>query len=102
MKKEMRAIESSKADLHRTLNQLEADTQQESCTIPEHEIVKEELLELNTKHRQLEKQHKQQTIMLAEFQKENDSLEVRLSNIGIEKPKHRVTKSGRLMSHVAP
>ena len=32
MKKEMRAIESSKAELHRTLNQLQADTQKESCT----------------------------------------------------------------------
>ena len=35
MKKEMRAIESSKAELHRTPNQLEADTQQESCSVPE-------------------------------------------------------------------
>ena len=48
MKEEMRAIESSKAELHRTLNQLEADTQQESCSVPEHENLKEELLELNT------------------------------------------------------
>jgi hypothetical protein len=101
MKKEMRAIESSKAELHRTLNQLEADTQQESCSAPEHENLKEELQELNTKHLQLEKQHEQQAITLAEFQKENASLEVRLSNIGIETPKHSVTESGRLMSHVA-
>ena len=39
--------------------------------------------------------------MLAEFQKENDSLEARLSNIGTERPTHSVTESGRLMSHVA-
>ena len=33
MKKDMRAIESSEAELHRTLNQLETDTQQESCSV---------------------------------------------------------------------
>ena len=43
MKNEMRAIENSKAELHRTLNQLEADIQQESCSVPEHELMKEEL-----------------------------------------------------------
>ena len=47
MKNEMRAIENSKAELHRTLNQLETDTQQESCSMPEHALMKEELLELN-------------------------------------------------------
>ena len=84
MKKEMRAIESSNAELHRTLNQLEGDTQQESGLVPEHENLKQELQELNTKHLQLEKQHEQRAIMLAEFQKQNDSLEVRLSNIGLK------------------
>ena len=71
MKNEMRAIENSKAELHRTLNQLEADIQQESCSMPEHALMKEELVELKTKHQQLEKQHKQQALMLSEFQTEN-------------------------------
>ena len=53
MKKAMRAIKSSKADLHRTLSQLKADTQHESCSVPEHENLNEELQELNTKHLQL-------------------------------------------------
>ena len=39
--------------------------------------------------------------MLAEFQKENDSLEGRLSNIAVERSQRSVTESGRLMSHVA-
>ena len=79
MKNEMRAIENSKAELHRTLNQLETDIQQESCSMPEHALMKEELVELNKEHRQLEKQHEQQALMLAEFQTENATLEVRLS-----------------------
>ena len=86
MKNEMRAIENSKAELHRTLNQLEADIQQESCSMPEHALMKEELVELKTKHQQLEKQHEQQALMLQEFQNENATLEGRLSNIGTEKP----------------
>ena len=101
MKNEMRAIENSKAELHRTLNQLEADIQQESCSMPEHALMKEELVELKTKHQQLEKQHKQQALMLQEFQNENATLEGRLSNIGTEKPTASVTESGRLLTHVA-
>ena len=100
MKKEVRAMQSSRDELNRTLNQLEADTQKESCTVPEHAQLQDELQELTTKHLQLEKQHIQQSITLAEFQKESDSLEGRLSNIGIEKPQS-VTESGMLMSHVA-
>ena len=101
MKNEMRAIENSKAELHRTLNQLEADIQQESCSMPEHALMKEELVELKTKHQQLEKQHEQQALMLQEFQNENATLEGRLSNIGTEKPTASVTESGRLLTHVA-
>ena len=63
--------------------------------------MKEELVELKTKHQQLEKQHEQQALMLAEFQTENATLEVRLSNIGTEKPMASVTESGRLLTHVA-
>jgi chromosome segregation ATPase len=94
MKKEMRAIESSKAELHCTLNQLQTDAQKESCTVTEHELLQDELQELDNKHQQLEKQHNQQSIMLAEFQKENDSLEGRLSNIGVEKSQRSITESG--------
>ena len=43
----------------------------------------------------------QQAIMLAEFQTENATLEVRLWNIGTEKPMASVTESGRLLTHVA-
>ena len=39
--------------------------------------------------------------MLAEFQTENATLEVRLWNIGTEKPLTSVTESGRLLTHVA-
>ena len=41
--------------------------------------------------------------MFAEYHKENTTLEVRLSNVGLEKPASvtSVTESGRLMAHVA-
>ena len=101
MKNEMRAIENSKAELHRTLNQLETDIQQESWSVLEHKLLKEERVELSKHNKQLEKQHEQQAVMLAEFQTENATLEVRLSNVGLAKPVTSVTDSGRLLAHVA-
>ena len=77
MRYETRAIEKSKAELTSALNQLEADMQEGSCSLPEHEHLKQELAKLLQKNSQLEKQHGQQSIMLAQFQDENKSLEVR-------------------------
>ena len=59
MRNEMRAIEKSKAELTSTLNQLamEADIHEGSCSMPEHALIKEELVELSNKHKRLEKQH---------------------------------------------
>ena len=100
LKKGLRTSEMERIQLRDNLDQLEVDLQSEPCSVPEHALMKEELLELNTKHLQLEKQHKQQALMLAEFQKDNATLEVRLSNVGIEKSVS-LTESGRLMAHVA-
>jgi chromosome segregation ATPase len=101
LKKDLRTSEMERIQLRDNLEQLEVVLQSESCSVPEHKLIKEELVELSNQHKQLEKQHKQQAIMLAEFQTENATLEVRLSNVGLEKPVTSVTESGRLLAHVA-
>ena len=75
--------------------------QEGSCSKPEHEDLKEDLVALSKRHKKLEQQHTQQALMLAEYQTENATLEVKLSNVRLEKTVTSVTQSGRLMAHVA-
>ena len=60
IKHEVRAIEKSKLELNRTLNQLEAVMQERSCSMLEHENLKEDLVELTERHTKSEQQHAQQ------------------------------------------
>ena len=59
LKKELRASEMERLQLRDNLDQLEVDLQSESCSVPQHALIKEELVELSNQHKQLEKQHTQ-------------------------------------------
>ena len=94
LKKDLRTSEMERIQLRDNLEQLEVVLQSESCSMTEHALIKEELVELSNQHKQLEKQHKQQAVMLAEFQTENATLEVRLSNM------HYCSTTARALSHL--
>ena len=52
---------------------------------------------LSERHRKLKQQHAQQALVLAEYQTKNATLEVRLSNVGLEQPVTSVTESGLIV-----
>ena len=59
LKKDLRTSEMERIQLRDNLEQLEVVLQSESCSVPEHKLIKEELVELSNQHKQLEKQHTQ-------------------------------------------